>query len=245
MPLNFMHCPIHPVHFESIRFDSIRNLHHNFLFVLCSSLTHKFTLFYDLKSLFVRCRWWRKENDSVSNSGDNDSVTIIVQWQCVSAIIKIQYATAPMCDYNGKVSVWHKAKKKNWNKNNESEAKKVACVETILCECGFCMSLKRISQEVLLLHRTLFLFSFGSRRGKRMCIRREIHLFYFSLAFVSKWPFIFQIGLPFDNRKSLIIVWVWVLVSVCLCVMLLLFWKIGLLVLASENENENVNHGAT
>lgn len=34
---------------------------------------------------------------------------------------------------------------------------------------------------------------------------KKSNLFYF-LAFVSKWPFIFQIGLPFDNGKSLIIV---------------------------------------
>lgn len=78
------------------------------------------------------------------------------------------------------------------------------------------MSLKRISQEVPLQHTYTLFFSRWVRfeRGKREQVSEregvKIHLFSFSLAFVSKWPFIFQIGLPFDNRKSLIIVWVWV-----------------------------------
>lgn len=84
--------------------------------------SHKFTLFYDFKSLFVRCNIdCGKRNDRI---GDNDSVTIIVQWQCVSAIIKIQYATATMCDYNEKVSVNRgSSSKKIGTKTNERREK--------------------------------------------------------------------------------------------------------------------------
>lgn len=65
---------------------------------------------------------------------------------------------------------------------NEEE-KKVACVKTILCECGFCMSLKRISQEVPLQHTyivsALFFSSFGSTEENEHVSEKE-----------SEWKFI-------------------------------------------------------